>query len=208
MPTDPNTVNLIWICTMILLPIIPAYILYKTLPAKTAVSGPFQGLRIDLSGAFAGYFLLVIVIVTFGRPVKADLTYEVWTVKGKIEDEDGGVLPRDKINLNLQPRSVEYLDDGAFEMDILVRRGQSGQVKFPTLLVERQPAQAFGNETVHLDSSMEKLGKKYARDINKESREITITDPIKLKKLAEKPYAPPAAAPNPTVLPQPTQPSP
>jgi len=50
------------LAAILLVPIIPAYILYKFLPASdTDVSGPFQGLSLKLKGAFAGYFLLVMV---------------------------------------------------------------------------------------------------------------------------------------------------
>ena len=50
------------LAAILFLPIIPAYILYKFLPASdTDVSGPYQGLSLKLKGAFAGYFLLVIV---------------------------------------------------------------------------------------------------------------------------------------------------
>ena len=47
---------------ILLIPIIPAYIIYKFLPeSSTDVSGPYTGLSLKLKGAFAGYFLLVIV---------------------------------------------------------------------------------------------------------------------------------------------------
>lgn len=50
------------LAAILLIPIIPAYILYKFLPASdTDVSGPFKGLTLKLKGAFAGYFLLVLV---------------------------------------------------------------------------------------------------------------------------------------------------
>jgi hypothetical protein len=50
------------LAAILLLPVIPAYIIYKFLPAgETDVSGPYQGLSLKLKGAFAGYFLLVIV---------------------------------------------------------------------------------------------------------------------------------------------------
>lgn len=199
MPTDPNTVTLIWIFTAILLPIIPAVILYTTLPSKADVSGPFHGLQIKLGGAFAGYFLLVLVIFFWPRPKAA---YEVWTLKGYIQDDDGLTLPQDNVNLNIQPPSVEYLPDGSFEMDVLVKHGQSGQEKFPKLLVERKPLQPFGNATIYLDSSAQLVGKKYSITVNERLREIAITEPIKMKKISEKPYAPPPGpTPQATVLP-------
>jgi hypothetical protein len=50
------------LAAILLIPIIPAYILYKFLPAsETDVSGPYQDLSLKLKGAFAGYFLLVMV---------------------------------------------------------------------------------------------------------------------------------------------------
>ena len=50
------------LAAILLIPVIPAFIIYKFLPASdTDVSGPYQGLSLKLKGAFAGYFLLVIV---------------------------------------------------------------------------------------------------------------------------------------------------
>src|SRR4051794_27730966 len=50
------------LAAILLLPVVPAYILYKFLPASdTDVSGPYKGLSIKLKGAFGGYFLLVLV---------------------------------------------------------------------------------------------------------------------------------------------------
>lgn len=201
MPSDPNLVKLIWIFTAILLPVIPAILLFKLLPRSTAdVSGPFHGLQIKLGGAVGAYFLLVLVIYFGPRPTPP---YEVWTLKGYIQDEDGTYLPPEKINMNIQPRSVEYLNDGSFEMDILVKRNQVGQVKLPTLMVDWQPAQLFGNATVHLDSAGQLFGKKYNLKVDQGSREIIVTEPIKLqKKIQENAYIPPPGpAPQPTVLP-------
>ena len=48
---------------VLLLPLIPAFLLYKFLPSKTNVSGPFKGLNLKLTGAFGGYFLLVLTAI-------------------------------------------------------------------------------------------------------------------------------------------------
>ncbi len=47
------------LAALLLVPLVPAYILYKNLPSKTSVKGPFKGLNIQLTGSFGGYFLLV-----------------------------------------------------------------------------------------------------------------------------------------------------
>ncbi|POY34956.1 hypothetical protein C3K47_17795 [Solitalea longa] len=57
--------QLVYLVVITLLPIIPAYILYKTLPSKTSVKGPFKGLTLNLSGAFAAYFLLFLLLMGF-----------------------------------------------------------------------------------------------------------------------------------------------
>jgi hypothetical protein len=51
------------LAAVLLLPLIPAFLLYKFLPSKTNVSGPFKGLTLKLTGAFGGYFLLVLISV-------------------------------------------------------------------------------------------------------------------------------------------------
>jgi hypothetical protein len=69
----------------ILVPIIPAFLLYKSLPARTTVSGPFKGLNIQLSGSFAGYFIIVLLttglIVTYWETCPK---YQLWTITGNI----------------------------------------------------------------------------------------------------------------------------
>jgi hypothetical protein len=51
------------LAAVLLLPLIPAFLLYKFLPSRTSVSGPFKGLNLKLTGAFGGYFLLVITSI-------------------------------------------------------------------------------------------------------------------------------------------------
>jgi hypothetical protein len=54
-----QTYKIIVFSLWIILPILPAFILYKFLPKnKVLVKGPFKGLTVDMAGAFAGYFLL------------------------------------------------------------------------------------------------------------------------------------------------------
>lgn len=55
-----NSQFIITLAAILLMPLIPAFLLYKFLPSKTNVGGPFKGLSLKLTGAFAGYFLLVI----------------------------------------------------------------------------------------------------------------------------------------------------
>ncbi|MFY7840401.1 MAG: hypothetical protein ACOVP7_08995 [Lacibacter sp.] len=50
------------LAAILLLPLLPAYIIYKFLPeSETNVEGPYKKLNLKLKGAFAGYFLLVLM---------------------------------------------------------------------------------------------------------------------------------------------------
>ena len=57
------------LAAVLLLPLIPAFLLYKFLPSRTSVGGPFKGLNIKLTGAFGGYFLLVITAIGIFFPL-------------------------------------------------------------------------------------------------------------------------------------------
>ena len=57
------------LAAVLLLPLIPAFLLYKFLPSRTSVSGPFKGLNLKLTGAFGGYFLLVLTSIGIFFPL-------------------------------------------------------------------------------------------------------------------------------------------
>jgi hypothetical protein len=60
---------LLALTAILLLPLVPAFLLYKFLPSKTNVSGPFKGLNVKLTGAFGGYFLLVLTSLGVFFPI-------------------------------------------------------------------------------------------------------------------------------------------
>ena len=73
---------LVCLAAGILLPIVPAFIIYKTLPpGKTVVKGPLQGFQIQLTGAFGAYFIIVLVAFAF---MYSTNEWEVWQIMGRI----------------------------------------------------------------------------------------------------------------------------
>lgn len=135
------TDELVLIAFAILIPITPAYILYKALPSTSNVEGPFQGLKIRLSGAFGGYFLLVLLIFGFHY---SQPKYEVWEVQGQLKTDQGVSL--EKPALSLLPSTVNVSPDGRFRVLIARMPGFNGGLKFPQLHIEHQ-----GYQTVDLD---------------------------------------------------------
>lgn len=121
----------------VLLPIIPSYLLYKTLPARTTVSGPFKGLNIQLTGAFGGYFLVLLVVVGVVFLQREPAHYEVWRVSGKVTFKNGG--PRERLfhpDFSVQPPTLYVYPDGRFDLDVPVRLGQDGNLEFPNIVID------------------------------------------------------------------------
>lgn len=169
----------------ILLPVIPAYILYKTLPSRTAVSGPFKGLNIDLTGAFAGYFLVLLVAVWFTHHYYPPLRdYEVWTVEGKVMPK--GSNSHQQIlqggDLSILPSKVTLWPSGgastSFSVVIPITLDQSNKPDFPYLLVSPP---GYSSETIPLKEQSSPFGSKpYKLNYDFEAKKITISDIIEL----------------------------
>lgn len=134
---SPNVVALLII---ILVPIVPSYLLFRLLPEKAVVTGPFKGLRIDLSGAFGGYFLIFLVLIGV-RGSFQSTAYQKWVVTGQI------VFPDTSSNRYIDPRyvtlSVPSLRsdwDGNFTLDFVTT--SDGQFAYPHLYINYPGYQA------------------------------------------------------------------
>lgn len=136
---ESSSLNIIFISLWFLLPIIPAYVLFKALPSEAIVSGPFKGLNTNLRGAFAGYFLLVVIAM----PVMNGLiknkyeNYEVWNVRGKVIDGETK-KPIDitkNPRINVQPSS-KVLGAGDFVLQVIGERRGENLIEFPIMEIE------------------------------------------------------------------------
>ena len=178
-----------------LLPFVPAYLLYRLLPSDTKVAGPFKGLNLQLSGAFAGYFLLTLMAFGFltSRP-KPVATDELWEVRGRI-DCQSGVHPIDAKQLQVRviPASYEVIGDGTFIVRVPATRDTSGKSKFPTLVIEDPE-----HETLSIDLNKDNFifGQgRWQLSKDQEMRAISVSDVIPLKRKTS--YLTTGAAPQP-----------
>ncbi len=105
------------IAALLLLPIIPATLVYRLSPdMPIAASGFFSGLSINAGGAFAGYFALVLIISPFVYTTWRDInrpTQRYLTVKGTIKLIDPQPQPQQKPTVH----SPDRLGDLRFETD-------------------------------------------------------------------------------------------
>src|SRR5437588_3261868 len=82
-----TTLNLVTLCFIILLPVVPAMLLFAVLPSTGELSGPFKGMHIKLGGAFAGYFAVVLLVLGSHSLWAPPPAYQVWELSGRVTDE-------------------------------------------------------------------------------------------------------------------------
>jgi hypothetical protein len=186
---------LISIGFVLLLPLVPALILYKVFEQQTIVRGPFRGLRLDLSGAFAGYFLLLILCsgVLFGpggyyAKRTTDLTKQLqdiselraaWLVKGTVvlKKQSGSNDPQvDGVGIAIEP-VPKILDDGSFEINVLKDKSGGTNARFPNLRLSKS---GYFPVVVHLERLGKKLGKEYEKTIDTSNRIVSIDEVVEL----------------------------
>ncbi|HPQ43802.1 MAG TPA: hypothetical protein PKZ42_06185 [Syntrophales bacterium] len=145
---------IIYVVVTVILPILPAYILYKTLPAgKSIVRGPFKGLNIQLTGAFAGYFLIILTVFGFIE-LRVRERCQIWQVTGYVVLEDDlSPIETKAILVSEQPPSGTVNEDGSFKVNILVHHGATGELEWPILVFDH-PSERY--DVVPIDPSTKK----------------------------------------------------
>lgn len=76
------SIELLFLSALVLLPLVPAVVLFTKLPSTGEVSGPLKGLNVKFSGAFAAYLILFGCLLQI-RPTDFDHSH-VWQVEGRI----------------------------------------------------------------------------------------------------------------------------
>jgi len=187
---------------IILIPLVPAFLLFKAIPSQTAnVSGTLQGMHIKLGGAFAGYFALLLLIwMQYGRLFPAPVTYQVWELSGKVTDGTGQpIRALTAGNIHLTPASVQTFPDGTFRLNFYTMPDPAGNFDFPMLNVQIDD---FVAPTIPLDSSEIRAGtQSIAIQKDEAKRRITIAQIPLAQAAAYNPTGPPPSpAPSPATI--------
>jgi hypothetical protein len=175
------------ICSFIVVffPLLPAYILYKTLPSTTTVSGPFKGLTINLTGAFGGYLILVLLLLGFveTRFTSSKYQYDSWRIKGTAGFQQTANAPDLRaISLFIRPPNPVINEDGSFEMEVLVKKGSD----FPFLIVDHP---GFKREVVSLQKEPDPYAKLYVKEYDDKAKQITIKTLVFLQEQGRTSYS-------------------
>jgi hypothetical protein len=118
--------NAIFFLVVVLLPLIPAYLLFRLLPSQAEVEGPWQGLKVKLTGAFASYFLLVITLLFMAG---APPTYDVWTIQGRLQfrDQPAGTFDEGTVRFTVKPPGLTVQPNGRFRFTVFRVPDPSGE---------------------------------------------------------------------------------
>ena len=166
------TNNLIILSALVLLPLIPAFILFKALPSTAVVKGPLAGFNVDLGGAFGGYVALAVFLAGFYH---TKLTApETWTVQGELQTVNGE-LPTDLI-CKLKPPTLQ-IEDGKFEFEVPVTASK----KQLNLVFEARGYRSATVPVKGLDGTL-LAGGKYDQKLYKSSQTIVLQKPIVMEK--------------------------
>jgi hypothetical protein len=178
---------MIFMAMAVLIPLVPAFILFKMLPATGSLSGPWQGLNIKFSGAFAGY-LIIFLCLLWIRPVDFN-HYHTWKVSGRLE-----IMPaKDETAPNIHdvvvrvvPPHLDVMNEGKFSFEVPVLENARGVPEFPALQLDLKGYQGV---TVSLSQGSDKAygSPDLKRRYDEEARTISIDAPIILLSLASVP---------------------
>lgn len=123
---------------LVLLPLVPAYILFKVLKSTGEVGGPFYGMKLQLGGAFAGYFaLLLVLLYSFKAYIAPPPMHVVWTVQGQVVDDQQQPVDVTSAGFELFPAAPPPIeaDKGQFTVNFIPTPLDSGGASYPTIIV-------------------------------------------------------------------------
>jgi hypothetical protein len=144
--------TLLWkSCILILLPMIPAIIIFKVFPdARGDGEGALYGLRWKFGGAFAAYVFVALLLLVATRSAYQTRDAEVWMVRGTVNAKH---IPNISNILSVRslPRTLYVESDGSYEFRVIVDR-VADKLVFPKLVFDLSRA-CLGVRAVPLDGS-------------------------------------------------------
>lgn len=125
---------------VVLVPLIPAWVLYRYLPSRTVVTGPFKGFQLKLTGAFAAYFVIALfgsgVIMYYIEPMRGDLsTRYVLRGEADLSEITRDEFDRRRLSVVMLPRGFDPDRVGAesirWEISLRACSDPSGEIHWP-----------------------------------------------------------------------------
>jgi hypothetical protein len=142
----------------VLVPLIPSILIYKIFPdTKVSISGPLSNLKLNASGAFAGYIVVVILgysQIEKAQELTAGLAYPTWTVTCSVilQDSLDKPIPHSENMLNgLRVVTTPELVKTAGKNVTLSIPGIKDPMRTISLILP-----GFGQKNINLQQELEK----------------------------------------------------
>ena len=174
-----------------LLPLIPSFLLYKFLPSKSTASGPFKGLNVKLSGAFAGYFVLLLVASGIAFPLLKseqqekieELTLELNQLQGRVQEWKmvGSVVSSvpEQTKVFYDEEHVQMSSTGDFDVKLYCDV-EDGKPKLPKALCFFNKADGYKVININRETNPADLTS-FNVSFNDSLRQIRIGNPIDIQ---------------------------
>ena len=126
----------------VLAPMIPAVFFFKYLRNKADVAGNYEGLNVKLSGGFAGYVVLVGVVMklyptpSLAAPAPDTSGAEAWRVEGRFDWKANDPIDKKTIQARVTPATFtmsEDEEDRTFAVIVARAPNLSNELEFPRL---------------------------------------------------------------------------
>ncbi len=188
--------DLIYIWTAILLPLVPSVVIYRLLnryaPTTARVRGTpglfgfLKGLKVDLQGAGASYFVLVLVIFGYvaTRPPRDTPPF---SIEGRLALQPPATINPDAVRIAVLPPQVTVMPGGLFRVQLAV---SDPRAPLPALVVSYP---GHDRVTIELDAQSHYR----TPNLTVSGSRISLGDPVTLTRLDEEapPYAPSPSPP-------------
>jgi len=169
---------------VLLIPLFPAVLLYTKLPSKTAVTGPFKGLNLKLSGAFGGYFLLVLLAISImiATDKREDLKSEIAQLRAQLDNQatwtiDGQLQTTVPQDTRIFVSGNSLLRNTTFNINNIVAPVRKGKISMALCFYNP----GFGYRIFNIDENFPAEIERYQIAIDRMDKTIHIKRPIAFK---------------------------
>jgi len=156
--------NIIYLLIVILVPIIPAYLLFKKLKSSAEASGPVSPIKefsVKFGGAFAGYFPIFLLLYfklpnEFNAQTKSE---KPWEITGTVKDATTNrpIKKSDaELQIVLQPIS-RVKESGSFNLYLVSTTPLGKEILDYELQIEDKKDLYFTSDVIQLDEFREQF---------------------------------------------------
>ncbi|HEY6764085.1 MAG TPA: hypothetical protein VI386_04885, partial [Candidatus Sulfotelmatobacter sp.] len=124
-----------YILLVLLLPLLPAFVLFRFLPATANVEGPFNGLTLKLGGAFGAYFVTVLLSWQIETSQVKYMWSDNWNVQAHIvfDGTSANHPPPTQAVVLVKPPTAEIDSSGWLQMRVPVPLVHDGPIDIQRL---------------------------------------------------------------------------